>query len=203
MMKNSKPYDSKIQYIESDGACYLNLGFNPTNAITMDFRFNRSVFAVTMDCGAETGWSSKIARFISNTSPTPPSNCYWRYANGGVNVTTGYNLIGDIAVTINGRNITVVNETTSDTYTSAATAGTFTTPADFLVFGVGVEGSANSPNANCAGCRLYHFKVTDNGVNFDLIPVRVGQVGYMYDQVSGQLFGNLGTGSFILGNDVA
>ena len=33
------------------------------------------------------------------------------------------------------------------------------------------------------------------------IPVRVGQVGYMYDRVSGQLFGNQGTGNFILGED--
>ena len=37
----------------------------------------------------------------------------------------------------------------------------------------------------------------------DLIPVRVGNVGYMYDRVSGQLFGNSGTGSFVLGPDVA
>ena len=36
----------------------------------------------------------------------------------------------------------------------------------------------------------------------DLIPVRVGNVGYMYDKVSGQLFGNSGTGNFILGPDV-
>jgi hypothetical protein len=35
----------------------------------------------------------------------------------------------------------------------------------------------------------------------DFIPVRVGQVGYMYDKVSGTLFGNAGTGSFILGSD--
>lgn len=36
----------------------------------------------------------------------------------------------------------------------------------------------------------------------DLISVRVGQVGYMYDKVSGQLFGNAGTGTFVLGNKV-
>lgn len=36
----------------------------------------------------------------------------------------------------------------------------------------------------------------------DLIPVRVGQVGYMYDRVSGQLFGNVGTGDFVVGPDV-
>lgn len=35
----------------------------------------------------------------------------------------------------------------------------------------------------------------------DFIPVRVGNVGYMYDKVSGKLFGNAGTGEFILGPD--
>ena len=36
----------------------------------------------------------------------------------------------------------------------------------------------------------------------DLIPVRVGTTGYMYDKVSGQLFSNNGTGSFTLGQDI-
>lgn len=34
-----------------------------------------------------------------------------------------------------------------------------------------------------------------------LIPVRIGAVGYFYDRVSGQLFGNDGTGAFIIGPD--
>ena len=35
----------------------------------------------------------------------------------------------------------------------------------------------------------------------DLIPVRKGTVGYMYDRVSGEFFGNQGTGAFIIGPD--
>ena len=35
----------------------------------------------------------------------------------------------------------------------------------------------------------------------DFIPVRVGNIGYMYDRVSGELFGNQGTGEFIIGPD--
>jgi hypothetical protein len=51
--------------------------------------------------------------------------------------------------------------------------------------------------------RIYYLKVLNgNQPVFDAIPVRVGQVGYMYDKVSGQLFGNAGTGDFILGPDV-
>jgi hypothetical protein len=36
----------------------------------------------------------------------------------------------------------------------------------------------------------------------DLLPVRCGTVGYMYDRVSGTLFGNDGTGGFVVGADV-
>ena len=49
---------------------------------------------------------------------------------------------------------------------------------------------------------IYSFKHKKaTGEILDLIPVRVGQVGYMYDKVSKKLFGNNGTGSFILGPD--
>jgi len=53
--------------------------------------------------------------------------------------------------------------------------------------------------------RIYSLSVrNENGdAIIDFIPVRVGQVGYMYDRVSGKLFGNnAGTGEFIIGQDV-
>ncbi len=46
------------------------------------------------------------------------------------------------------------------------------------------------------------FKIIDNGKTVrDFIPVRKGNIGYLYDNISGQLFGNAGTGSFVLGPD--
>lgn len=36
----------------------------------------------------------------------------------------------------------------------------------------------------------------------DLIPVRKGVIGYMYDKISGEFFGNSGTGEFIIGPDI-
>lgn len=51
--------------------------------------------------------------------------------------------------------------------------------------------------------RIYSLKVIENGkVELDLIPVRVGSEGYMYNRVNGQLLGNSGSGSFILGPDI-
>ena len=51
---------------------------------------------------------------------------------------------------------------------------------------------------------MYGFKVirkSDGTVIADYIPVRKGTVGYLYDRVSGKLFGNAGTGDFVLGPD--
>ena len=50
--------------------------------------------------------------------------------------------------------------------------------------------------------RISSFKIERNGVVIlDFMPVRKNNVGYMYDKVSGQLFGNQGTGQFIIGPD--
>ena len=43
--------------------------------------------------------------------------------------------------------------------------------------------------------------IVDDVLTRNYIPVRVGNVGYLYDKVSSQLFGNAGSGSFILGPD--
>ncbi|MBO4787056.1 MAG: hypothetical protein J5510_08315 [Prevotella sp.] len=51
--------------------------------------------------------------------------------------------------------------------------------------------------------KIYKVKIYVNDVLVrDYIPVRVGTTGYLYDIVSGTLFGNSGSGSFTLGNDV-
>lgn len=63
---------------------------------------------------------------------------------------------------------------------------------------------ASSPNRLPLKCKLKYASITIDGVlRFDAIPVRVGTTGYLYDKISGQLFGNVGTGNFILGADKA
>lgn len=51
--------------------------------------------------------------------------------------------------------------------------------------------------------RIYYYRIYDSEVLVrDFIPVRVGQIGFMYDKVSGKFFANQGSGSFTLGPDV-
>ena len=65
-----------------------------------------------------------------------------------------------------------------------------------FLFGVNGNTSLNT-NGRISSCKIYHSGVLVR----DYIPVRKGTVGYMYDRVSGQLFGNQGTGEFIIGPD--
>ena len=54
-------------------------------------------------------------------------------------------------------------------------------------------------------CRISYLQIINTSTDeivLDLIPVRVGNVGHMYDRVSGKLFGNAGTGDFAVGDDV-
>lgn len=51
-------------------------------------------------------------------------------------------------------------------------------------------------------CTIFSFSVVRDGKTIcDIIPVRKGDVGYMFDRISGKLFGNQGTGAFVLGAD--
>ena len=60
----------------------------------------------------------------------------------------------------------------------------------------------NNVQTEGASCNIYSIKIWDNNILVrDLIPVRKGNIGYMYDRVSGQLFGNQGTGDFVIGPD--
>ena len=51
--------------------------------------------------------------------------------------------------------------------------------------------------------RIYSVRVYEDGeLMLDLIPVRVGKEGFMYDKVSSKLYGNSGDGMFIIGPDI-
>ena len=67
------------------------------------------------------------------------------------------------------------------------------------LFAMGKSGTTVGENTRA---KVYSSELRVGNITVrDLIPVRVGNVGYMYDKVSKQLFGNAGTGSFILGPD--
>lgn len=67
----------------------------------------------------------------------------------------------------------------------------------FVLFANGADGTGAYP------CRIYDLQfMIDDELCLDLIPVRIGLEGYMYDRVSGTILANSGTGSFIIGPDL-
>ena len=72
-------------------------------------------------------------------------------------------------------------------------------PSTYLLGAVHI-GSRVAENAHI---KLYNFRLMEfDKAVMDFIPVRIGDVGYMYDRVTKQLFGNDGTGAFVLGPDI-
>ena len=76
-------------------------------------------------------------------------------------------------------------------------AAQFTTPNTMLLFAWNQNGTIYCGKYKVSYLQIY----SDGALARDMIPVRIGSEGAMYDRVSGQIFRNQGTGSFIYGPD--
>ena len=120
------------------------------------------------------------------------SYAYWGGYKNGIAFNKGTILLNYS----NSRNFHV-DEDGGTTYDYALGTLPFTPTLHILLFGFNNNGVADGKPT-----RLYAFQVTQgSALIMDMIPVRVGSVGYMYDRVSGRLFGNDGTGAFVVGPD--
>lgn len=67
----------------------------------------------------------------------------------------------------------------------------------------GLETFSINSNDIAGYYRIYSLKVIQDGITaLDLIPVRKGNIGYLYDKVSNQLLPNVGVGEFTFGSDI-
>ena len=178
------PYDSKIEYIESTGTQWIDTGINLRQKVVMTANVSRTKSITTNSMVFGAYYDSSAPKFqlyinSSNKWSNASSSNYSYYeitAGGTVSLNTKYTPI-----------VAAKAEQASD--------------ATIYIFARNNDGGSMLP---IDGLRLYGAYITSGGlVVRDFIPVRVGQVGCLYDRVSGTLFRNAGTGSFILGNDVS
>lgn len=184
------PYDAEVEYLHSDGNAYIDTGINADGGLSIECEYklddnvNKALAGAIYDRGNGNYYRHHLSPFNSaayyygaNTLAAP-----YAYAN------VLYHLILD---TINGvvtTNNNAVNFTPSN----------FDCQCNYYLF----ARNSSSIALQSRAASIMYFKMSRNGVlvrNF--IPVRVGQVGYMYDTVSRQLFGNIGSSSFTFGND--
>lgn len=185
------PYDAEVQYLESDGASYINTG---AYLNTSNFEIGYEQVGV----GTEKHWGYAHQGVASGAwvSVMHDIACFGQITNNvtiSPYLTSGNNILKytQSGITVNG---TTLSKNLS--LTGIDNLNTFAVPIfgwyDF--YSRGIEYSQNY--------QLKSFYIKNNDVLVvDMIAVRKDGVGYMYDRVSGRLFGNAGTGDFIIGPD--
>lgn len=189
LMEKRLPYDAEVEYLQSSETQYIDTGIIPTSitgiqVVAMKYNIN----ADTYICG--------LRDTTGNTRWCIGNQAYWGYGTYGGQ----RNVPADIKTTFQ-LNFLDSGEFSVDGYGSTSTLPTlsFTPTNNIRLFGsAGVSASYSKWRG-----KIYGVKISQGtNIVMELVPVRVGTTGYMYDKVSGQLFGNDGTGDFILGNDI-
>ena len=188
-VQKSLPYDAEVEYLESNGTQYINLPFSfaPNDKILLD---------------------AAILETSSNKYAIAPAR--WEtahrfamcgYYNNKFGVAYGTSQTGSTVSNIPSDTNFHVHEYSNKIF---SIDNNVAFDASSLVFN-GTETSylrlfyGFNTNSKCRIRRFYHEKDNDNKI--DLVSVRIGNVGYMYDKVSKQLFADESGVGFILGPD--
>lgn len=190
----------EIEYLESTGTQYINtgvgLGANCVAEITAQFLVVGSDTQVMAGSRDSTRNSGIIIALPTSGNLYCSVGDYTQKATSTAAKTDKHDFKIERLTSYNNQRLTVDGSLT----TGASNQGRISTTS-ITLFAMNYQGFGGV--IDYAVGRIWSYKLTKSGsVVFDAIPVRVGTVGYMYDRVSGQLFGNLGTGDFILGPDV-
>lgn len=191
------PYDAEVEYLESTGTQWIDTGVNAETPLEchLTASFTKNQGNVHLVGAANTSYLATKALYILGEYPsgkffTRLGNVYTSYGA----LSTGSVFTADISMKVDDLSATIDGVKTLDTVGQEQQ----NVGAPIYLFALNRNGVAafNSP------ARIYNFRIVVAGVLArDSIPVRVGTVGYLYDRVTGKLFGNAGTGDFVLGPD--
>ena len=196
LLNKELPYDAEIEYIQTDGKAYIDTGVKTSSSLTFDLNLyipSHGTQSVWM-FGSRVSASSGQMAYLNDPAHSAKD---WRYGGRAVIVYPicapgNYNFNNTESV-----NVLKIN----DTIILSAPSETFTSNYNFYILTLNVGGVPAINNIG-NGARIMPSQIYLSGVLIrDYIAVRKGGVGYLYDKVSGELFGNSGTGSFILGPD--
>lgn len=191
----SLPYDKEITYLESSGTQYIDTGL--TGGTNAEYEIRCQVLNTSDNWDILFG-----SKANSSVSAQGVPKLYYHSTNGGrVGATTiwkgsaqNIQLLLNTVYNINTLSFKGGGLYVDDTLKYDLQAQYGFGNKNFWIF-------ADPEETNYKiNMRLYYAKIWLEGTLVrDFIPVRVGQVGYLYDKVNGVLYGNSGTGNFILG----
>lgn len=182
------PYDAEIEYLMSDGNAYIDTGiygkcnFEIRAGIPREGSDISSIFGSRVDYH-----NNSFLIFWGQDNRVGQERGVIRMDNWNKTFLFKTPSANDVVITYNGSTLT------DGTQTIKISSETPTFGSHYL-FAINSNGSILNA---LDGTYIRKAKIG----NLDLIPVRKNGIGYMYDKVSGQLFGNAGTGNFILGAD--
>lgn len=190
------PYDAEIEYLTNTGSQYIDTGIVLTSDTTK--------ITLVFDASFSVGRVGTNSLMVAISNPNAGVQVYSNDQNSTTHIilnqgasrtfTTSTRYIITTESTATKRTIQLNNGAVASQYFSRSVSDNST---------LQILGWSDWVTAErCARGTYYSFKIYKNDVLVrDYVPVRVGTTGYMYDRVSGQLFGNDGTGDFVLGND--
>lgn len=193
----SLPYDAEVEYIQTDGKAFIDTGIKTSSNLTFDLNLyipSHGTQSVWM-FGSRLSGNSKQMAYLND----PAHNAMdWRYEARPATRTPilspgNYNFKNTASV-----NVLNIN----DTITLSAPSATFTSNYNFYLLALNVAGAPAKNNIG-NGARIMPSWIYLSGVLVrDYIAVRKDGVGYLYDKVSGELFGNANSeGAFSYGAD--
>jgi len=187
---SDRPNAAFVEYLESTGTQWIDTGITASTAV----RPMRVAFAAIQN--KTYGDSS----YIFGGGDSASSGYGFRLReNKGSSISVGYGW-SNVFTLWNRPHVEPYDVVQQDWYftlngygwNTLSFSGTYS--VTYALFGRNVGGVV-SP----CPIRIYYAQIGE----LDLLPVRIGNEGFMLDTVSGELFANQGTGSFILGPDVA
>ena len=185
------PYDAEVKYLESTGTQYIStmliptrvhVGLKPIGAATP--YHSNAYFGVNNGGSRTTGLASKTKDTLTAIN----------YEFSSVEFPALWEVFHEVYFDRNTVSVDGVTQALVTRFEKVDQA-----IKSFGLFNFPQRYSGSTPKSAISYCKMWD---REDNLMADFIPVRVGDVGYMYDRVSGQLFGNSGTGAFVIGPDI-
>ena len=191
------PYDAEVEWIESNGAQYVNTNYIPRSIDRIIVKY----VIYQQNAGGNNVFRSSQGNWDAYPN-------YWLFLKANISVyqiwaftpyqdtkiPIVYDCVYECDLDMLNKRIAVYEEGNAPEYIKINVEVESKNQPPIHLFPKGQE--------NRARTRIMKFESIRNGEKVaDIIAVRKDGVGYMYDRVSGQLFGNSGTGEFIIGPD--
>lgn len=194
---DDSPYDAEVEYIEGTGTQYIDTEIYCMKNYAFEFVISVPYEGVPYEdwFGGSNSDSQRGWRFRRNNKTEQVLFSIGnRYTSSGVTMSKNtpheITMSGDGVGTIDGEAVTMTG------YPLA-----FDQSVMLYLFAY----SKNNTPYRIGKARFYSFRCfdTDSGLLVrDFVPVRKSGFGYMFDRVSGELFGNMGSGEFLIGPDL-